>query len=604
MTAASGTTQREGDGVHHRPHRIHAIVLAGFLLGSLALFAPADLHAADTVVSATTGDSLQHTWYLAWLPHALALHINPLFSTSVISPTGVNMMWNTWIPLPALVLAPVTLLAGPVVAFDVAVTVGVALSGWCMYLAAARFVRRVRAAVLAGAAYGFSPFVLDQAYTGHSNLVMVMVPPLLVLAFDTIAVRQDVTARRAGLLLGVLLTVQFFTTEELLASEAMVMAVATAWLAVIGHHRIAEHWRFAVRALAWTMLLFVPLVAYPLWFQFFGPAVPRHVVSDTNFFVTDLLNIVLPSTAQGVDPGFAKQIALHYSGNAGEWGGYIGLPMLAAVSYTAWREWHRPLVRLSCAIAGTMLVLSLGSTLHVGGTDTGVRLPAALLTHVPVFENLLPARLALYVALFTALLFGILVDSLPSTRRSTLVVALVSALIAGAFVPPLPFPARTAVTPPYFTDPSSFTPGSTVLIVPFSHDFYTTQAMLWQAQAGMVFTMPEGYINNRHPGGSTGQGPPDSVTSRVLEGIAAGSITASDVPAADRARMLVELHRWQVTSVVVGPMDHRAAAIQFLTELLGPNSVERSGVRVWHSGLATTAQAVRDRSSAASTREP
>ncbi len=36
-------------------------------------------------------------------------------------------------------------------------------------------------------------------------------------------------------------------------------------------------------------------------------------------------------------------------------------------------------------------------------------------------------------------------------------------------------------------------------MVPFSHDFYSTQALLWQAAAGMSFAMPEGYIINRSP---------------------------------------------------------------------------------------------------------
>ena len=76
------------------------------------------------MVGATTADNSQHAWFLRWLPYALATHRNPLFTTSMIEPGGVNLMWNTWIPLPALLLSPVTLLLGPVAAFNVAVTLG------------------------------------------------------------------------------------------------------------------------------------------------------------------------------------------------------------------------------------------------------------------------------------------------------------------------------------------------------------------------------------------------------------------------------------------------------------------------------------------------
>ena len=566
----------------HRPRRTDAVVLAGFLLLSTAIFAPADLHPAATVIGATIADPSQQAWFLGWLPYAIAHHVNPLFSTSVISQTGVNMMWNTWIPLPALLLSPLTLLAGPVAGFDAAVTLGVALSGWCMYLAASRFVRRIGAAVLAGAAYCFSPFMFDQAYAGHSNMVIALVPPLMLLAVDTILVRQNVSSRRAGLLFGTLMTAQFFITEELLASEAVVVAVAVGWVAIAGRRHLAARWRFAARSLGWALLLFLPLVAYPIWFQFLGPAVPVRVIGDKNFFVTDLVNILLPSTAQGVEPGFAHDIALRYSGNSGEWGGYLGLPMLAVIAWTAWREWRRPLVRVSCAVAGTVLIISLGSTLHVAGIDTHVPLPGLVLAHIPVLDNLLPARFALYVALLTALLFGVFVDSLPPGRRSAQIVAFCSVAIALAFLPPLPFPTRPAVTPAYFTaSPPLIEPGSTLLVVPFAHDFYSTEAMLWQAEAGISFSMPEGYIINRQPSGVAGQGPPPSATSITLDGISSGAVGATRVAPAQRAQMLNELRAWHVSGVVLGPMDRRQAMLQFLTLLLGPPSSQQSAVTVW-----------------------
>jgi len=146
--------------------------------------------------------------------------------------------------------------------------------------------------------------------------------------------------------------------------------------------------------------------------------------------------------------------------------------------------------------------------------------------HLPILDNLLPARFAVYVALFTALLFGLFIDQLPAGRRGTRVLLVSGMLVAAAFVPPLPFPTRAVVTPAYFTaSPSPIPPGSALLVVPFSHDFYSTQAMLWQAQAGMSFSMPEGYIINREPSGVAGQGPPASVTSSTLQTVASGAAT-------------------------------------------------------------------------------
>ncbi len=566
----------------HPLWRSHALVLLGFLVLSALIFLPADLHPTSVMIGATTADNSQHAWFLRWFPYALATHQNPLFTTSLIEPSGVNLMWNTWIPLPALLLSPVTLLAGPVAAFDVAVTVGVALSAWCAYLAAARFVRRRSAAVLAGAAYGFSPFIFDQSYTGHSNMVIAVVPPLMLLLLDTILVRQDIPARRAGLLFGALMIAQFFITEELLASELVMIAIAVVCLAALHRDQVMARWRHAATSFGGALALFVPVVAYPVWFQFFGPQVPGQLLTDKNFFVTDLLNLFLPSTAQGVEPSFARDIANHYAGNSGEWGGYVGIPMLAVVAWTAWHQWRRPLVRLLCIGAAAGAVLSFGSTLHVAGTDTHIPLPGAILAHLPVLDNLVPARFAVYVALFTALLFGVFVDSLPARRQSTRIVLLTTVLIAATFVPPLPFPTRAATTPAYFTaSPSPLSDGVAVLVVPFSHDFYSTQAVLWQAEAGLSFSMPEGYIINRQPDGAAGQGPPPSATSATLAAIAAGSATAATLTPDLRRQVLGDLHRWRISAVVLGPMDHGAQMRAFLTDLLGAQPIDRDGVAVW-----------------------
>jgi hypothetical protein len=240
-------------------------------------------------------------------------------------------------------------------------------------------------------------------------------------------------------------------------------------------------------------------------------------------------------------------------------------------------------VRFSCIAGGIALLISLGSTLHVGGTDTHIPLPGAILAHLPIADNLLPARFALYVALFTALLFGVFIDQLPAGRPGTRVLLVSSVLVAAAFVPPLPFPARAAVTPSFFTaTPSLIPPGTTALVVPFSHDFYSTQAMLWQAEAGMTFSMPEGYFINRQPSGVAAQGPAPSVTSSALVAVAAGTRPGNPPTAGERVQILTELHGWHVAEVLLGPMDQRGGEMRaFLAGLLGSQPLDSDGVAVW-----------------------
>ena len=73
-------------------------------------------------------------WSLAWWPHAVAHGDNPFVTRAIWFPYGLNLTWSTTIPGLALLFAPVTLLAGAIVAYDVAAVLLPALAAWTAYL--------------------------------------------------------------------------------------------------------------------------------------------------------------------------------------------------------------------------------------------------------------------------------------------------------------------------------------------------------------------------------------------------------------------------------------------------------------------------------------
>lgn len=60
------------------------------------------------------GDPLLFVWYLKWVPFAIGHGINPLFTGYLMAPKGANLLINSSILFPSLLLAPVTLIWGPV----------------------------------------------------------------------------------------------------------------------------------------------------------------------------------------------------------------------------------------------------------------------------------------------------------------------------------------------------------------------------------------------------------------------------------------------------------------------------------------------------------
>src|SRR5260370_7312840 len=66
---------------------------------------------------------------------------------------------------------------GPVVACNVLITAGLALSAWFGFLAARRFIDSELACFAAGLLFGFSPALIAQAL-GHPHVVVALFPPI------------------------------------------------------------------------------------------------------------------------------------------------------------------------------------------------------------------------------------------------------------------------------------------------------------------------------------------------------------------------------------------------------------------------------------------
>src|SRR5437588_2387729 len=61
-------------------------------------------------------------WSFAWWPHALLHGENPLITHVIWAPAGLNLTWATAVPGLAVAFSPITLLFGPVAAYNVAAT--------------------------------------------------------------------------------------------------------------------------------------------------------------------------------------------------------------------------------------------------------------------------------------------------------------------------------------------------------------------------------------------------------------------------------------------------------------------------------------------------
>lgn len=590
-------------GPSRRPRGWRWIVgsLGVYLLLAIGLFAVA-LTAPGARVIGGDADPGVISWYLGWLPFALGHGHNPLLSTYIDYPSGINLLWNTWVPLPALLLWPVTTGLGPIVSYNIASALAPALSAWCAWFACKRYVRSRGAALVGGLLYGFSPYMLAHSL-GHLHLSLAFIPPLMLLLLDDVLIRQS---RRIGLLgaaLGTLGLAQLLISEEVLLSEGFTACIAIALLVGLHGKPARDRVLYAAQALRVAAAIFLIPAAPLLAYQFFGP---QHIVAvpqPANVYVSDLLNFVLPTNLQAVSGWASTHVVEQFTGNPGEWGAYIGLPLLGLLVYAARRSWQRETIRAFSTLALFLALLSLGLLVHIAGQTTIIPVPVlglllaavvggkarrpliyvfvgawATLVLIPGFDNLLPARLTVYVFLFSAVLLAWFCDLMLQQRnRRQSVAGLAALLVALAFLAPrIPFPVSTIEVPAFFTTSAlQVVPdGSVALVAPYALGG-STDAMVWQAASGFRFQMPEGYAWHR---GLTSS-PEATQLGFTMTSIARGGELSLSAP--QRQQMLAELANWRVTTVIVGPMAHRDRMVTFFNWLLGGPPTLAADVEIW-----------------------
>jgi Dolichyl-phosphate-mannose-protein mannosyltransferase len=521
-------------------------------------------------------DPILFIWHLRWLPFALGHGLDPFTSNYLNYPGGFNLMWNTSILFPSLVLSPVTLLAGTVFSYNVLSTLALALSGWCAYFAFRRYVRREAAAV-GGLLYGFSSFMFGQAYN-HPHLTIALFPPLVLLSLDEILVRQRRRALVAGSLLGVATGLQVLTGEEIAAATALVAIIGVALLVLMNRAAVRSHIAYAGGALGAAAVVALAIDAYPLIVQFTGPGRVSRTIQPTGVHVLDLLELVVPTHRQELTFHWANHLGAKFTGQS-EIDGYVGIPLLLVAAFVVVHWWRDRLVRFAGLLALIVGLLALGPRLHVAGRTFGsVRLPWVVPQRIPVLENILPTRLTVFVFLLLGLLLAVFVDRVRLPRLGFLAIV---AVVFLSLLPNLPYPYSSSASPSFFeSGAQELRSGSVVLVAPYAGvSGGTTRPMLWQAKAAMRFRMPEGYVIDakaRFDPASRG-----SALFRRMAQIQSGE-KVEPVNEAEKREMLCNLRRLGIRAVVVGPMQAgHADMIRLYRDLLGPDHRSTGGVDVW-----------------------
>jgi len=252
------------------------VVTGVFLLMATALMWNVWTLSPSHATTCPCSDTSWAVWVIEWPWQALQHALNPWYSRAMFHPQGTNLLTYPGYSAIGVALLPVTALFGPVASFNVAVLLGPVASGVAATWLTARWVRSRVMCMFAGAFYAFSPLVILNEPLGHLNQTVLVVPPLVVAGlYELFWVRRH-RATRVGVALGLLLTLQFFISTEVLV---LIVISSIAGVLLLGGMSFWSHGsevRVAVRESAPGVLAAIlttgVLLAGPALFALYGPS--------------------------------------------------------------------------------------------------------------------------------------------------------------------------------------------------------------------------------------------------------------------------------------------------------------------------------------------
>jgi hypothetical protein len=411
----------------------HLVLLVVYLAAGIAVTWPRPAYLAEGKLPATR-DTEQYVWGFWWVARQVSHLGNPFFTRYMAAPVGIQLGFHTLMPLPGLLLTPVTLAFGPSASLSLLTIVTPGLLCYAMYRAARLWLGAEAGAIIAGAFFGLSTIVAFQDWY-HINIALGQL--FLAVTLELIIRLRRRPCVRYGVVLGVVLGASFLVNQE---STVMALLLAAGGLVPWFLRRPTAR-RFLPLVLA---VVIAAVVASPQLIAMAqqeasggSSATPALLIGTYDKFGADAGGLFAPSPRLATF-GLHGLAALYSYRQPDEGVPTFGLVLsvLAVAGLAAaWRRrsaWMLALLWLGGALLALGPTLVIGGKVHVplpvtwDGTRMSLLMPYTWLVHVPGLSALREAdRLALLGLVGAAMLAGSAVEwSLRHAKPLIAVVAL------------------------------------------------------------------------------------------------------------------------------------------------------------------------------------
>jgi hypothetical protein len=533
-------------------------------------------HPATRAIAVNPQDQALIEWFLA---HGVQIWQGDfsLVSDRLNVPDGINLMTNASILMHATIMAPVTALFGAAVSFALLVALNLAATaaGWYLLLARGMGLRR-GAALVGGVFAGFAPGMISQSNSHLHMSAQWLVPAVFWFVIRLTRVTTTRAVITSGAAIGVLLSIQLLLGEEVLFLTALTITIFSIVYALTRLGWAAQVAPRVFAGLGVGALVALPLVAYPLYTQFYGPMHTPNAPFSPAAFYSDLASFTpfSPLSIAGT-PAVGS-----LSTGPTEYNAYLGLPVLLLVGLCllwglfVWRRNVPALVAIGVTGA-LMAYLSLGPYVTLNGVRTGWPSLYNQIADLPVINSALPTRYALALIPLIGALLAYTLDSTAEAGGAIQAAGVV--LVVAALVPTMPAPVPTIARDPVpeFISSGAWRQcapdGGVIVPVPVPTP-QEPDLMRWPTAANLAFGIPEGFFIG--PYGQDGRSS-IGVYPRQTSLLLADVYKTGNVPAVtddQRNQARTDLAYWKANCVALAHVRNEAPLRATLEQLLGPGT--------------------------------
>jgi hypothetical protein len=167
-------------------------------------------------------DTMLNEWIVAWVAHQAPRDPLHLFDANIFYPEQRALAYSEHLAVPAAMAAPVLWMgASPVLAYNLLVILGLALSAWAMWIMVERWTGSAAAGVVAASLYAFNAHTLTRL--PHLQALHLEFLPFAWMAFDRVLAHRR---WRDAWALGAFVALQALCSNYLLVFTALALSVS------------------------------------------------------------------------------------------------------------------------------------------------------------------------------------------------------------------------------------------------------------------------------------------------------------------------------------------------------------------------------------------